>query len=294
MWWACALLAVAAARPDPGYRLDRSHLVLESAIYSAPDATLVNPSLRARWLASRRFAVEAHVPVVTRLDELGTSRLGNISVSAWLRGHLLQVGRVELGLLFAAPTASVDGERDLLAVQIAEAMTGYFDVAAYRPDTLSLGLPLRFESTSAEGLAFWGEGRPVLGLPTTTDDPLAVLTLTLGAGYRVQWAEARVEFGMGALFLPERDVEGQLLVEPGLRLRLFSTEQVRVFVDGSLRINMDPPAGFAFDDGFYAAYVRLGAETAPPPRVAAPAATESASRSTAGHGAASVEPTGEP
>jgi len=266
MWWAYALLTIAASTPDSGYRLDRSRIDISGAIFADDDITAVNPTLSTRLVVSRRWAFEARLPGAARLDTPGTTVVGNASAAALFRDDLTGVGRVEAGLRLGVPTARSANEADRGALDVATQMTGFVDDWAYRPDTLSLSTPVRFESTSPEGLAFWGEGLPVLGLPTDGGEISGLLALTLGAAYRTRWAEARVAFGLAMLLLPELEFEGQLYVEPGLRFNFARVGRSVVFGGAALRMNLDEPAGFAFDGGFYAVTARLGVEFSLPGR----------------------------
>lgn len=256
-----ALTLLAVVVPETGYTLDRSRIEIASAVFANEDTTALHPRIAGRLTVGSTWAIEADLPFATQLEGPATSGVGNLSFAGLARGYLQEVGRIEVGLGVTLPTARARTEADLETLDLATRMSGFFDLARYRPDTTSLTLPLRFESTSSEGLAFWGEGRPLLALPTDGDEVAGLLALTLGAGYRTRLAELRVDFGLAALFLPELDgVEGQLFVEPGLRLNVWRSESTVTFADVALRMNLDEPAGFAFEDGFYAVTVRLGVE----------------------------------
>ncbi|MGF1509258.1 MAG: hypothetical protein ACFB9M_07110 [Myxococcota bacterium] len=258
---ALALVATSHAAHQQ-FRLDQSVVRADVSIFSdelilggvfgptAVQVTATHPRLFARLAWSPRFAVEAELPIaVASFDDTGTSRVGNLSFAFLGRTNLNPETLAEVGLGVAVPTATADTLVDPFALQVATLMDGFDPRYRWALETVSVFVPIRFEFASDDPLYFLLEGLPVVGFPTQSGrDVSAALTARAAGGVRARPVDFAVGFGASLLLGDDFNAEGQLYVEPRVEVAL-PVGRHEAFVDASLRIHIDEPAGFSFDDG---------------------------------------------
>jgi len=256
-----ALASVGAE--EPAFRLDRSELALEMGVFGRDGLTGFTPDISMRWAATPNVAVELDIPIAIVDPSEGdtVAEAGNVNFAALFRTSGDSPFKVESGLRVAVGTTDIEGVEDVLTLGIGDAMYGAARVYAYIPGFASLLAPLRFEVVSRTGLFAEFDGYVGALLPTVDGlEASGLASSQFSGGIRASVVEARLTFGATAFFNGNGS-DAQTFLEPAVRLYTSPKplgEEGAAFFETRLLMNLDEPAGFAFDDGVYAVIFGLG------------------------------------
>lgn len=164
--------------------------------------------------------------------------------------HYLFSRRASVGVGVAAPAASISNDggaaQQAFAYVHAMLMNGAADLWLWAPDTVSVVVPFSFEDRN-DSLLYGAESHLALLIPTE-DGRDTEVSLHFGGKIGYAGRKARVGVKLQGVFVSDEvfgdDDQLQLSMAPFFQYRLG-----RGYLSWRLVMNLDEPAGFAFDDG---------------------------------------------
>jgi hypothetical protein len=174
-------------------------------------------------------------------DDFG---VGNPLVGLSYTSELLDVG-----IAATIPLASVDDLGEAVNYGTASAMRGFWDAWLWLPETLTIVAPAQLRLIDNDALRLQGDAALALAISVGDDSRSDDTEILAQLGGEAAAVLDQVELGgrLAFAYIPSSNSndDAQLSLEPFVALRPGGSMRVRL----GLLLNLDEPAGTAFDDG---------------------------------------------
>lgn len=178
---------------------------------------------------------------VSDSDDFG---VGNPLVGLSYTSDLLDVG-----IAATIPLASVDDLGEAVNYVTASAMRGFWDAWLWLPETLTIVAPAQLRLIDNDALRLQGDAALAVAISVGDDSGSDDTEILAQLGGEAAAVLGQVELGarLAFAYIPSSnsDDDAQLSMEPFIGLRPGGSMRVRL----GLLLNLDEPAGTAFDDG---------------------------------------------